>query len=214
MNRLPQPLNDPCVFSPRPRDARKLAKCYLSKLGPVSVILDVGFGEGFLLEEAARRGIAAVGVDRDAALVARARMRGFEVYDADVRTLLDVVQRAPFDGVVAAHIVEHLAPDDVSELLRALASLTSEGGTLLIATPNYRDIRVATEWFWNDATHVRPYTRGAIEQLAGDSWVFVDEGLEPIMWSRRAVLDYPWRIVKGRHFGRSGRWFRFQRVCA
>jgi 2-polyprenyl-3-methyl-5-hydroxy-6-metoxy-1,4-benzoquinol methylase len=200
----------PCAFSPNPRHARKLARFYAEMFPPGAVVVDLGFGRGEFLEAGRERGLRPVGIDRDASLVADASARGFNVSTADVRDLSSLA--GPIDGAVAAHIIEHLEPDEVKGMLAGLAEKLRPGGLFVGATPNMGDPRVAGHLFWADPTHVRPYPVEAIAQLADPAaWELAADGFEPMSFTRmtpRVLLE---RLRFGGQYGKPGRWFRFVR---
>lgn len=95
-------------------------------------LLDIGCGNGALLDLAQRLGWQVTGLDFDPAAVANARRRG-------LRVLLGGVEEhgftdGTFDLVVMNHVIEHL-PDPVSTL-RHCRRILASGGALLVATPN------------------------------------------------------------------------------
>jgi SAM-dependent methyltransferase len=205
-------LDDPCCFSPSPRQARALARFYAERFQPGQRVLDIGFGQGHFLDAARDRGIKAIGVDRDRALAAAARERGHEVFCGDVKELPDLLAE-PFDGALATHLIEHLQPQEVKVFCADVAGLVHPGGVFLLATPNFRDLRVATEWFWLDPSHVRPYPEGALSQLIDDDqWKLDASGFEPTPLGRATPKVLLNRLRYGREYGRAGRWFQLRRV--
>jgi len=81
--------------------------------GPGSRILDIGCGNGTLVEAAARRGAKAIGITISPAQVRRCRRRGLDVRLIDYRDL-DDVWHGRFDGVIANGSIEHFVqPEDV-----------------------------------------------------------------------------------------------------
>jgi len=208
----PDAMTNPCAFSSAPRSQRAEARFLVEKFAPDATIIDVGFGQGYFLDAAREAGRTGIGVDRDAGLVQAALNRGLAAHCADVRDLPALLpERA--DGFVAQHLVEHLTPSEARSLLADLARLVRPGGTGLLVTPNYRDWRVASEWFWHDPTHVRPYTAGTVrELLSADEWRLVDEGLMPETVDRHTPTVWLGRLRHGRHYGRSGRWMQLHRV--
>lgn len=78
-----------------------------------SRILDIGCGNGTLVEAAERRGAKAIGITISPAQVRRCRQRGLDVRLIDYRDL-DDVWRGRFDGVIANGSIEHFVqPNDV-----------------------------------------------------------------------------------------------------
>ncbi len=97
-----------------------------------AAVLDVGCGNGALMERLAGLGWAPIGIDPDEAAVAQARSRGL---DARVGTLAD--QGFPddsFDAIVSSHVIEHT--DLPSELLEECQRILKPGGVLVFVTPN------------------------------------------------------------------------------
>lgn len=201
----------PCLFSPAPRTARALARFYAAMFPRGARIVELGFGQGYFLEAAQAAGLDVLGLDRDPKLVNEAVRRGDAVLRADVAALPSL-PGAPFDGVVAAHLIEHLSPPAVAELLDKVAVATVPGGLFVIATPNYKDLRVAREWFWLDPTHVRPYPSGAVRALLDErSWEWDGDGYEPTVVTRETPVVWLNRLRFGRDYGRSGVWMRLRR---
>lgn len=206
-----EPLTDPCLYSPGEAQAKTIAEYYARKFRGCSRVLDVGFGQGYFLEAARRLGIDAIGLDRDDALVQRARARDLDARAGDVAQLADIVPER-LDGAIAAHLIEHLAPDDVRRLLSSLGQAVSPGGLLVLVTPNMEDLRVATHWFWLDPTHVRPYPAGALKHLMDPAqWTWAGEGYDPAFLTRDTPKVLLNRMRYGRNYGRAGRWFALRR---
>ncbi len=81
--------------------------------GPGSRILDIGCGNGTLVETAARRGAKAVGITISPDQIRRCRRRGLDVRLLDYRDLGDD-WNGRFDGIVANGSIEHFVqPQDV-----------------------------------------------------------------------------------------------------
>lgn len=177
-----------------------------------STVVDVGFGQGFFIEEARKHGIRAIGVDRDPVLVESALSRGLEAIHGDAHDLAKVIGEA-VDGVMAAHIIEHLTPDGLGKLFDDAAAITKPGGAAILVTPNPRDMRVISDWFWNDPTHVRPYMAGAVQELLDPKqWRLDAQGLGPQILTRQLPMVMLQRLRYGRHYGRSENWYLLRRV--
>ena len=101
--------------------------------------LDVGCGAGLLAEPLARLGARVTGVDASAELVAvareHARASGLEIdYRAGELAEFD----GHFDLITCMEVIEHVA--DPQAFISILADRLSDGGLLLLSTPN------ATGW--------------------------------------------------------------------
>lgn len=96
-------------------------------------LLDVGCGEGRLLDAARERGWDAIGIEPTAAFAARARAGGHHVHSGD---LADLAAAEPFDLVCFSAVLEHV-PDPV-ELMACAVALLRPGGWLYADVPNGR----------------------------------------------------------------------------
>ncbi len=123
-------------------------------------LVELGCGSGGMLEGLGRFG-AAVGVETDPALLARARERGL---DARAGALPDAIPLEPgrWDAVCLFDVLEHL--DDEAGALAACRRLLAPGGLLFVTVPAYA-------WLWSRHDellgHRRRYTASALRQVAG-----------------------------------------------
>lgn len=141
---------------------------YLRWLGDARSVLDLGCGEGRLLDVLRDVGVAGHGVDASGGAVERCRARGLDVEGADLLPWLRASE-ARFDGVALVHVIEHFGGEDAAQLIEAVAGALEHDGTLLIVTPNFRNQIVAEEVFWLDPTHLRPYPRALLERMCSAS---------------------------------------------
>ena len=118
--------------------------------------VDLGCGRGRLLMLSQQAGNAVLGIDNDPASVRYCESRGVPAVLADVQTGLAAVTE-PIEAVSAVHFVEHVQPAELDELFAAVSARLVDNGRFALVTPNFRDWRVASEIFWLDPTHVRPY---------------------------------------------------------
>jgi SAM-dependent methyltransferase len=130
-------------------------------------VLDVGCMFGFLLDEAARRGLETYGVEPSADAAAVAAAKGHAVIAGE---LDDLVARHPdvrFDAIFAQHVLEHVA--DPVAFLATARGLLAPGGKVLLAVPNFdaRLRRLApSAWGWYQVpVHLVHYTPRALRAL-------------------------------------------------
>lgn len=145
-------------------------------------VLDLGCGEGFVLEALLEAGLDAtlVGVDRSDTAVAHARERigsRAEIICADVRDLRDLPHT--FDVVMMLEVLEHL--DDPDAALRLLGSLTT--GHVLLSVPrepyfrgmNLLRLKNVRRW-GSDPEHVQHWSRSGFERFVENRFSIVARG--------------------------------------
>ena len=130
----------------RRRTARRLLDLIAAHV-PAGRLLDVGCGHGLLVDEAARRGYAAEGLEpaRDAAAHARDTL-GLSVRELAIED--PVLDTERFDVVVLADVLEHV--EDPCATLDRCTALLADGGVLLVITPDpaSRTARLAGGRWW------------------------------------------------------------------
>jgi 2-polyprenyl-3-methyl-5-hydroxy-6-metoxy-1,4-benzoquinol methylase len=118
-------------FEPNRRAYADLGVAY-QKVRSQGRSLDIGCGNGWILEEMAALGWQVEGIDPDPAAVAQARKKGFKVQQGDLQE-----QNYPgnyFDTVSLCHVIEHV--HDPVGLLRECYRILKPGGRAVIITPN------------------------------------------------------------------------------
>lgn len=130
-------------------------------------VLDVGPGRGEWLIALAAAGVAAVGAEDNAGMVARLRADGLDVVHADATTHLATVAAGSLDAVTAFHVVEHLDLDALLALLAVARRALRPGGVLVAETPNPTNLVMGACNFHLDPTHRTPIPPAQLEFLAG-----------------------------------------------
>jgi O-antigen chain-terminating methyltransferase len=146
---------------------------YAERFAAGSRVLDLGCGRGEFLQLLKQRGVDGLGVDADLEMVNAVRERGLNAQNVHVHEFL---QRHPeeFDGIFAAHLIEHLRPDQFAELARLAVRGLRSGGRLILVTPNPHNLSMQLHDFWTDLQHVRFYTPEIVR------WVVHEAGLKDI----------------------------------
>ena len=127
-------------------------------------VLDLGCGPGIFLDLLKEAGIGAAGVDRNEAIVEKARQKGLRVIHSD---LFDYLSRTEeeFDGIFCSHLLEHLPFEEVVRLIEKAAIRLLPGGTVVFVLPNPGSIRLHLFGFWRDPEHIRFYTGNLIASV-------------------------------------------------
>jgi len=141
------------------KDIKEDLKGYLTLLEEADIrsgILDLGCGRGDWLELLREQGIDARGVESNRILAAEARRRDLEITDADALRHLCALPENSLNAITAFHFVEHLAFEDLIDLLTEIRRTLKPGGVVIIETPNPKNLVVGACNFYSDPTHQRP----------------------------------------------------------
>lgn len=130
-------------------------------------VADLGCGRGELLQLLQDRGVAARGVDSDAAMVAACGQRGLSAFHGDARKWLQEQEEGSLGAVVAAHLLEHLPVTDWISVLVEASRCLSPGGVMVVTCPNPDALRVGGGLFWSDPTRHRPIHPQGISLMLG-----------------------------------------------
>jgi SAM-dependent methyltransferase len=105
---------------------------------------------------ARERGLNATGVDSAERSVRMATERGLDVRLGGIAELRR--EEAHYDAILVQSVLEHV--DDGLELVIGLKERLADGGVLVLSAPT------PGPYFWDDPTHVRPYTPKSFAILA------------------------------------------------
>lgn len=142
-------------------------------------LLDLGSGRGEFLHGFSELGFSAVGIDRSRP----ARERFSEsVTVADYERAALPFADAHFDVVFNKSVLEHVV--DVSRVLSECYRVLAPGGRLITLVPDWR-----AQWrhFYDDWTHVRPFT------LVGLQECIQSHGFRVVEASRFRQLPFLWQ---------------------
>ena len=126
----------------------------LRRLG-LGYVLDVGCGIGRNLGHLDGNG---VGVDLSPTSIAEARGRGFTAYTAEEFPTCPDAQPERYDSLLFAHVLEHMAHAEASDLVGQHLPYLRRGGTVVIIVPQEAG-------FASDPTHVEFVDREAIKDI-------------------------------------------------
>jgi len=180
---------------------KSMRKKYLKYFSPGCKILDVGCGEGVLLQYLQDNGYLASGVDTDQKCIQAASARNLSVCNQDAIAFL---QQNPdtYHGIIASHTIEHLPIHRLEVFVEACFRCLLEEGVLIVITPNVHTLTGCAD-FWNDPTHVRPFSLRSLEKLlAGAEFHHIEVGYDrdTTLVMRKDLLHWPldWlRLITG-----------------
>jgi O-antigen chain-terminating methyltransferase len=126
----------------------------LHSIYPQSIAIDIGCGRGEWLELLGDNSIIAKGVDSDSGMVEDAKELDITLGDG-IEYLSQQESNSAF-VISAFHLVEHLLFEDLMKLVAEANRVLVDGGILILETPNPENIKVASETFYLDPTHIKP----------------------------------------------------------
>jgi len=141
--------------------------------------LDVGCGIGRNLETLDP---GSVGVDHNASSVKVARERGVTAMTPEEFHASDLAQPGSFDGMLIAHVIEHMDADSGRRLMEEYLPYLRPGGRVFFICPQERG-------YASDETHVRFTTGEDLMELSRQV------GLEPEPW-----FSFPFPRAAGKAF--------------
>ena len=137
-------------------------------------LLEVGFGEGCLLDWAKARGYDASGNELLPSMVEAARRRGLDVRLGALQAG-DFAERS-FDWIVVMDVLEHLTTEQIIEHLTLFRALLRPSGKVIARFPNG-----ASPFFgvhqYGDVTHLTPLSPESLGQLAARAGMTVSREL-------------------------------------
>ena len=133
---------------------KKAQEAYLPYFRDKKNVLDIGCGRGEFLSLMQDNGINAVGVDIYEPYVDYCNMKGLRAVCGDGVKYLS--QCGEVDGIFLGQVVEHLKIGQITELCSAAYEKLTEGGCIVIETPNPTSLAIYTNAFYIDPSHVKP----------------------------------------------------------
>lgn len=132
---------------------------FIDKNGP---IVDIGCGRGEFLELLKERDINAIGIDAYIPFVRYCKEKNLNVVGGDALDVIMEMEDESIGGVMMSHVVEHLEPKYMLNLMRTVLQKLCKGGCFVIQTPNPQSLFTYID-FYVDITHVKPVHYKALE---------------------------------------------------
>jgi SAM-dependent methyltransferase len=167
----PQPLSDYqyVAFEDRFRgsddEIREKLRAYVPLFAGAGDVLDIGCGRGEFLGLLKDAGVSARGVDTNGEMVATACERGLDAVHADALAFLETLPDGSLGGLMAAQVVEHLAPPYLSRLLAVAFQKLRAGAPIVIETINPACWLAFFSSYIRDVTHSQPVHPETLQYL-------------------------------------------------
>ncbi len=133
---------------------KKAQEVYLPYFRGKKRVLDIGCGRGEFLSLLRENDIPAKGVDIYEPYVDYCNSKGLKAVCGDGTAFLAGVDY--LDGIFVGQVVEHLKPEEIIRLCNTAYEKLSEGGCIIIETPNPTSLAIYTNAFYIDPSHIKP----------------------------------------------------------
>lgn len=166
----------------------------LKKLLPddANSLLDLGCGTGEFLSKAQNYYQKILGIDLNYAALAACWHKNIPVLASDAQKT--PLNSHSFDIVRAQNILEHL--DKPESLIIEAKRILKKDGFLIIHVPSHFSTLYPVTNFWDDYTHVRPFTKKCLQRLLSDF------GLEIIFCKGYTLGRNKWESLLGKFLER------------
>jgi len=128
---------------------------YVDYFRGCSKVLEIGCGRGEFLELLRENGIGAFGVDMNDSMVEICLKKGLNVKWDNAISYLRSLKDGYLDGIFSAHLIEHLRPSDLIELILLGHAKLRSGAHFIAETPNPLSVATSTQTFCLDPSHVK-----------------------------------------------------------
>lgn len=119
-------------------------------------LLDIGCGDGSLLEVVRDGGIDCVGIDSNRCMVKACLEKSLDVRFGDAVDVMRMLPDASFGAVVSLHVVEHLSGPALRDLIAESTRVLRPGGVLAFETPKVASLPTLADHYFADPTHRMP----------------------------------------------------------
>jgi SAM-dependent methyltransferase len=156
-------------------------------------LLDVGCGDGQLLQTAKDEGWDALGIDLSETAIMLCHRRGLSASGTD---FFDVsLDERRFDVIVMSELIEHVPSPQ--RFLKRAEELLEEGGVVYLTTPNFGSLArrvLAERWSVIHPEHIGYFERSTLRKLASDETGLLEIKIEAnnitpstfVAWLRRS----------------------------
>lgn len=179
-----------------------LREALLTMLNKNSCILDLGCGNGHLVNYLNSIGYDAYGIDASATGIAIARKTNqdrFFLQDISSGKLPHELQEINFNSIVCTEVIEHLY--DPEEFIRLCKSTLPKGGELIISTPYHGYLKnlvlsISNKWdkHWmarHYGGHIKFWSRKTLTRLLTENGFMVTDfkgcGRLPLFWKSMVI---------------------------
>lgn len=168
--------------------------------GKNKLILDLGCGNGYLVNQLLKKGYNAYGTDASAEGIAIAKKEHpdkFYLQDLSTGQLPPELQSQPFDTIISTEVIEHLY--DPESFIDFCKKILPQAGELIISTPYHGYLKnlvlsIFNKWdshhgpAWHGG-HIKFWSRNTLSKL------LVDKGFEVEDFKGCGRMPYFWKSM-------------------
>lgn len=151
-------------------------------------LLDIGSGKGNHLVGFSRRGIDSYGLDKRGECLNI--LDSFDIRECDIEKDRFPFEDNMFDFAFSKSVLEHV--HNTENFLQENLRILKPGGIAVHMTPDWKS---QMNWFWDDFTHVKPFTRKSLQnamKINGFSEVHCIKFLQlPFVWKHPFLEAIP-----------------------
>ncbi len=140
-----------------PESQRRIQEFYWPHFAECQHVLDLGCGDGDFVKMLMEHDVDVTGVDSDDKSYQASMDQGLPVIKDDVFHYLHNIPADSYDGIFCAHLVEHLPYQKVVELIDLSYQALSDGGVIVLATPDVRSLFSHLQMFYLHFGHISFY---------------------------------------------------------
>ncbi len=144
-------------------EIKKRQEVYVELFKDAKNVLDIGCGRGELLELFRNNSVKATGIDLNEEMILLCQEKKLDVKQIDAINHLNNTQDNSLGGIIASHLIEHLRPDLLIELIKLCWAKLEIGACLVFETPNPESVVVSATSFHLDISHIKPIHPEAIK---------------------------------------------------
>lgn len=133
---------------------KKAQAFYLKYFKDKKNVIDIGCGRGEFLSLMQDNGINACGVDIYEPYADYCNMKGLKATCGDGSEYL--AKQENVDGIFVGQVVEHLQPHEIIRLCNTAYEKLTDGGCIILETPNPTSLAIYTNAFYIDPSHIKP----------------------------------------------------------
>lgn len=159
-------------------------------------VLELGGGKGEFLELCEKIGAKKiVSIDLEPG---HPKVKKYEIIKYLKKT------KEKFDVIFARHILEHFTPQNVLLIMKHAFRILRKNGLFIIIVPNLKNLDVATNDFWREFEHIRPYNDvGLKRNLEWIGFKIIKSGQDKDSWDsswykeiirkiRKLIVGFPY----------------------